>query len=255
MNDSRATFAQARWLLLIHQLPPKPDYLRVKMRRRLSRMGAALLKSTVYVLPNEPEALEDFTWLAREIRAAGGSAMICEARFVEGVSDEEIEAMLHAEGVELSAAGDAESPERVAPGRTWVTRQGVFVDRIASAWLIRRFIDPEARFKFVPARGYRPEPGELRFDMYEAEYTHEGERCTFQTLVARFGLDDPALAAVGEIVHDIDCKDEQFGRPETQGVARLLRGIAEGTEQDAERLERGGRLFDDLYAAFTGRAG
>jgi hypothetical protein len=251
MNDSRAPFAQARWLLLIHQLPPKPDYLRVKMRRRLSRMGAALLKSTVYVLPNGAEALEDFTWLAREIHAAGGSAMVCEARFVEGVGDEEIEAMLYAESIEPSAAGDRDGPERVTPGRTWVTRQGVFVDRIASAWLIRRFIDPEARFKFVPARGYRPEPGELRFDMFEAEYTHEGERCTFQTLVARFGLRDPALTAVGEIVHDIDCKDEQFGRPETQGVARLLRGIADDTDQDPERLERGGRLFDDLYGAFA----
>jgi hypothetical protein len=254
MNDSHAPFAQARWLLLIHQLPPKPDYLRVKMRRRLIRMGAALLKSTVYVLPNGAEALEDFTWLAREIHAAGGSAMVCEARFVEGVSDEEIEAMLHAESIEPSAAGDQGGPERVTPGRTWVTRKVVFVDRIASAWLIRRFIDPEARFKFVPARGYRPAPGELRFDMFEAEYTHEGERCSFQTLVARFGLDDPALAAVGEIVHDIDCKDEHFGRPETQGVARLLRGIADGTEHDEERLERGGRLFEDLYAAFTHRA-
>jgi hypothetical protein len=250
MNDSPKRFAQARWLLLIHQLPPKPDYLRVKMRRRLSRMGAALLKNTVYVLPNGPEALEDFTWLAREIHAAGGSAMVCEARFVEGVSDEEIEAMLHAESAGAPAEGDQEGPDRVAPGRTWVTREGVFVDRIGSAWLIRRFIDPEARFKFVPARGYRPEPGELRFDMYEAEYTHEGERCTFQTLLARFGLGDPALEAVGEIVHDIDCKDEQFGRPETQGVARLLRGIADDTPHDAERLERGSRLFDDLYAAF-----
>lgn len=255
MNDSDESIAQARWLLLIHQLPPKPDYLRVKMRRRLSRLGAALLKSTVYVLPNGSEALEDFTWLAREIHAAGGSAMVCEARFVEGVSDEEIEAMLHAESIEPSAEGDQERPERVAPGRTWVTRQGVFVDRIASAWLIRRFIDPGARFKFVPARGYRLRPGELRFDMFDAEYTHEGERCTFQTLAARFGLRDRALTAVGEIVHDIDCKDEQFGRPETQGVARLLRGIAEGTEHDEERLERGGRLFDDLYAAFGRRAG
>jgi hypothetical protein len=87
--------------------------------------------------------------------------------------------------------------------------------------------------------------------MYEAEYTHEGERCTFQTLLARFGLTDPALEAVGQIVHDIDCKDEQFGRPETQGVARLLRGIADSTPGDPERLQRGARLFDDLYAAFT----
>jgi hypothetical protein len=251
MNDSPAALAQAPWLLLIHRLPPKPDYLRVKMRRRLSRIGAALLKSTVYVLPNGPEALEDFTWLAREIHAAGGSAMVCEARFVEGVTDEEIEAMLQADSAGAPAAGERDDVDRVASGRTWVTRQGVFVDRIASAWLIRRFIDPEARFKFVPARGYRSEAGELRFDMFDADYTHEGERCTFQTLVARFGLRDPALDALGEIVHDIDCKDEQFGRPETQGVARLLRGIADGTDQDAERLERGARLFDDLYAAFS----
>jgi hypothetical protein len=251
MNDSPKRFAQARWLLLIHQLPPKPDYLRVKMRRRLSRMGAALLKSTVYVLPNGAEAVEDFTWLAREIQTAGGSAMVCEAHFVEGVSDEEIEAMLHAESAGAEAEDGQEGPEKVAPGRTWVTREGVFVDRIGSAWLIRRFIDPKARFKFVPARGYRPEPGELRFDMYQAEYTHEGERCTFQTLLARFGLEDPALEAVGEIVHDIDCKDEQFGRPETQGVARLLRGIADDTPEDPERLQRGARLFDDLYAAFS----
>ena len=251
MNDSPKRFAQARWLLLIHQLPPKPDYLRVKMRRRLSRLGAALLKSTVYVLPNGAEAVEDFTWLAREIQAAGGSAMVCEAHFVEGVSDEEIEAMLHAESAETDAESGREGPDKVTPGRTWVTREGVFVDRIGSAWLIHRFIDPKARFKFVPARGYRPEPGELRFDMYQAEYTHEGERCTFQTLLARFALEDPALEAVGEIVHDIDCKDEQFGRPETQGVARLLRGIADDTPEDSERLQRGARLFDDLYAAFS----
>ena len=251
MSDSPRPFTQAPWLLLIHQLPPKPDYLRVKMRRRLSRMGAALLKSTVYLLPNGPDALEDFTWLAREIRAAGGSAMVCEARFVEGISEEEIEAMLHAESADAQAPDGEANTDRVTPGRTWVTREGVFVDRIGSAWMIRRFIDPEAKFKFVPARGYRPEPGELRFDMYEAEYTHEGERCTFQTLLARFGLQDPALEAIAEIVHDIDCKDEQFGRAETQGVARLLRGIADDTPRDAERLERGARLFDDLYAAFS----
>ena len=69
-------------------------------------------------------------------------------------------------------------------GRTWVTRPGVHVDRIASAWLIRRFIDPEARFKFVPGKGYEPEPGEIRFDMFEAEFTHEGDRCTFEVLLA-----------------------------------------------------------------------
>ena len=74
-----------------------------------------------------------------------------------------------------------------------MTRAGVHVDRIACAWLIRRFIDPEARFKFVPGKGYAPQPGELRFDMFEGEFTHEGDRCTFEVLLARAGLDDPAL--------------------------------------------------------------
>jgi hypothetical protein len=223
------------------------------MRRRLLRLGAAQLKSTVYLLPNGPEALEDFTWLAREIHAAGGSAMVCEARFVEGVSDEEIEAMLEAEARGAAAPESDGGPDRVEPGRTWVTRQTVHVDRMASAWLIRRFLDPAASFKFVPASGYVPAPGELRFDMFEAEYTHEGERCTFQTLVARFGLTDPAIDAIGEIVHDIDCKDERFGRPETQGVARLVRGIADSATPDAERIQRGARLFDDLHTAFSER--
>ena len=80
-------------------------------------------------------------------------------------------------------------------GRTWVTREGVHVDRIASAWRICSFIDPEARFKFVPRKGYEPQPGELRFDMFEAEFTHEGDRCTFEVLVERAGLEEPASAS------------------------------------------------------------
>jgi hypothetical protein len=129
----------------------------------------------------------------------------------------------------------------------------VRVDRIASAWLIRRFIDDKASFKFVPARGYKPRRGELRFDMFEAEYTHEGDRCTFQTLAGRFTPSDRALEAIGEIIHDIDCKDDLFGRAETPGVARLIRGITDSIKGDADRVSRGAALFDDLYAAFNGR--
>jgi hypothetical protein len=255
MNGSEGSSAQEGrpeppWLLLIHQVPPKPDYLRVKVRRRLQRLGAAALKSTVYVLPNSDEAMEDFQWLAREIVALGGSAVLCAASFVEGITDEEVEAMLQAGARADDDARERLPVERVEPGRTWVTRAGVHVDRIASAWLIRRFIDPAARFRFVPARGHVPAPGELRFDMFEAEYTHERDRCTFQTLLARFGLKDRALAAIGEIVHDIDCKDERFGRPETAGVASLIRGIAAAHADDAMRLERGGAVLDDLYTAF-----
>jgi hypothetical protein len=137
-------------------------------------------------------------------------------------------------------------------GRTWVTRTGIKVDRMASAWLIRRFIDPEARFKFVPAKGYRPEEGELRFDMFEAEFTHEGELCTFEVLVQRFGLTDPALRAIAEIVHDIDVKDAKYGREEAPGIGQLVAGIAAAHPDDEVRLERGAALFEDLYAVHAG---
>jgi hypothetical protein len=247
MADSAASLS--RWLLLIHQLPPKPDYLRVKLRRRLQRLGAAPIKNTVYVLPATEESYEDFTWLVREIEADGGSAVLCEASFVDGITDEEVEAMLKTHAVDATAEPPRSEAERVVPGRTWVTREGVHVDRIASAWLIRRFIDPKATFKFVSSRGYVPRAGELRFDMFKAEYTHEGDRCTFETLLRRFGLADRALAALGEIVHDIDCKDERFGRPETHGVATLVRGIVENNETDADRIKRGEAVFDDLYAS------
>jgi hypothetical protein len=135
-------------------------------------------------------------------------------------------------------------------GRTWVTRKGVFVDRIASAWLIRRFIDPKAKLKYVAAKGYVPERGELRFDMFEAEFTHEGDRCTFEVLCRRLGLDDAALAPIAEIVHDIDIKDGKFGRAEAAGIERLLAGLALRAENDDERIARGSAVFDDLYEVF-----
>jgi hypothetical protein len=127
------------------------------------------------------------------------------------------------------------------------------VDRISSAWLIRRFIDPEARMRFVDPDAYRPESGELRFDMFEAEYTHDGARCTFETLVHRFALDDPALTALGEIVHDIDFKERAFERHETAGVARLIDGLTLAHEADDDRLRAGSALLDALYASFSAR--
>lgn len=134
--------------------------------------------------------------------------------------------------------------------RTWVTRTGIRVDRIASAWLIRRFLDPEARFKFVSGKGYTPEPGELRFDMFEAELTHEGDRCTFEVILDRFEIADPALHTLAEIVHDIDLKDAKFGRPERPGVERLLDGLTAAHPDDEVRLARGAAFLDDLYGSF-----
>jgi hypothetical protein len=121
---------------------------------------------------------------------------------------------------------------------------------MASAWLIRRFIDPDATFKFVPGKAYAPEPGELRFDMFEAEFTHEGDRCTFEVLLHRAGLSEPALARIAEIIHDIDLKDHKFGRPETAGIDSLILGIAMAHDTDELRLERSAAVFDDLHEFF-----
>jgi hypothetical protein len=125
----------------------------------------------------------------------------------------------------------------------------VYIDRIASAWLIRRFIDRSARFRFVEERGHRPAPREVRFDMFDAEYTHEGERCTFEVLLARFGLEDPALRAVAEMVHDIDLRDGRFARPETPGLERVIDGITRKHVKDQERIARGSAVLDALYEA------
>jgi hypothetical protein len=134
--------------------------------------------------------------------------------------------------------------------RTWVTRENVFVDRIASAWLIRRFVDREAKFKFVSSENYLPRKKELRFDMYEGEYTHEGDRCTFEVMVDRLGITDRALIPIAEIVHALDLKDEKYHRPETAGLGVLLNGIVLAHPSDKERLDRGAGLFDALYEHF-----
>ncbi len=247
MNDTVESSAQEgaqRWLLLMHRLPLEPAYVRVKVRRRLARLGAVALKKSAYVLPDTEANLEDFQWLANEIIGDGGEAVICSATMLSGVSDRELNAVFGAGKTppEPRLPASTSAPR----GAVWVTRRDVFVDRIASAWLIRKFIDPAAQFRFV-ARGYKRNQGELRFDMYHGEYTHEGDRCTFETLLRHFGLKDPALNAIAEIVHDIDLKDDKFGRAESRGIESVLRGITYATDTDAERLERGALVFNGLY--------
>ena len=135
-------------------------------------------------------------------------------------------------------------------GGTWVTRRGIKIDRIASAWLVRRFVDPDARFRFIDPETAKPKKGEIAFDMAGGDYTHEGDRCTFETLASAFSLRDAALRKVAEIVHDIDLKDEKFGRAEAAGIRQLIDGILAAHSGDEARLERGFALFDDLYASF-----
>jgi len=310
------------WLLLIHQIPPKPAYLRVKIGRRLARVGAVAIKNSVYVLPRGDSRMEDFQWIRREVLAGGGEAAILDAQLLDGLSDQEVAELFRsardaqyevvakearslakqlrgrlsserrqqlevqtqrleqrladiatldffgAAGRELAsglvqalrsallpldgkAAVDSTKRSEAYQGRTWVTRTGIHVDRIASAWLIQRWIDPRAIFKFVPAKGYVPEKGELRFDMFDAEFGHDGDRCTFETLCTRFGLVEAGLSAIAEVVHDIDLKDEKFGRPETPGVAAQIIGIASLHREDDARLQHGSRLFEQLLAFYA----
>ena len=156
-----------------------------------------------------------------------------------------------AQPVDAVEAAKGERTVKSLRGQVWVTRAHVHVDRMASAWLIRRSIDRDARFKFVTERHYRPLPGELRFDMYEAEFTHDAERCTFEVLLDQLGRPDAALRAIGEIIHDLDLKDQRYERPETAGVGQLLNGVARSTDDDEERLRRSAEALDNLYLALS----
>ncbi len=318
-----AESAPTNWLLLIHQVPNSPPYLRVKIWRQLQRIGAVAVKNAVYVLPASDQSLEDFHWIAREIVESGGDASVCEATFVEGITNRELIALFQApreadysqlltdikalnedvrkaskvrddwasgmagqvsrlrqklneiEAIDFfSAPGqpqansrltDLEGTLRTAPlrkrspnkegytGRVWTTRKGIHVDRIASAWLIRRFIDPQARFKFVAAKGYKPDAGEIRFDMFDAEFTHEGDLCTFEVLLERMNISDRALQFIAGIVHDIDFKETRFDRAETAGIAAIVAAICTAHKEDDARMDRGCAVLDDLYQFYKRR--
>lgn len=314
--------SDARWLVLVHRIPPSPTYSRVRAGRLLHRFGAVAIKNSVYVLPADAPTRGELVSLAREIMNEGGDAVVCEARFVEGLSDESVEALFRSacdreyaavvrdvkaltlalrgsastradrarrlenklrrlkrrfddavgrdrfvasgrevaarslalaedllEGVERKGrtAGGDERPPR---GATWVTRAGIMADRIASAWLIRRFIDPDARFRFVHVRTHASRRDELRFDMAGAEFTHDADRCTFEVLVERFRLRDVALRPIAEIVHDIDLEDMRYRRPEAAAIEKLIAGFAVEKASDEIRLSRGVAALDHLYDSF-----
>lgn len=305
-----------RWLALLHQLPAKPPYQRVKIWRRLQAIGAVPLKNAAHVLPRSEAAETLFRALADEIVAGGGEATLIGAELLSGQSDGDVRGLFDsardadygeivdaarrlletgpASGQDIArlqkrmeevgridffgAHGrqDAEAAlaeldrqryahpdvSRSVPadpvddltGKIWVTRRGVHVDRIACAWLIRRFIDPKARFRFVDAKSHVPAPGELRFDMVDAEFTHEGDRCSFETLLLRGKLtEDAGLTALGEIIHDLDIADGKFARPETAGVGAMLSGICASIDEDLERIARAGEALDQFYAFFSSR--
>lgn len=307
-----------KWLVLLHQLPTRPPYQRVKIWRRLQAIGAVPVKNAAHVLPRSDEAVALFEALIEDILACGGEAMLIGAEFLGGQSDADIRALFDAardaEYDELAetarrlietgpasnqdiarlrkrlaeiaridffgahgrqqaeaAIGELDRQRYAHPdisralpaeaiepskltGKVWVTRRGVHVDRIACAWLIRRFVDRKAVFRFVDAKTHTPANGELRFDMIDAEFTHEGERCSFETLLLRAGLaDDAGLTAIGEIIHELDIGDGKFARPETAGVGAMLSGVCASIEDDLERIAQASSALDQFYAFFSSR--
>ncbi len=316
-----------KWLLLIHQIPPKPNALRVKIWRRLQQVGAVAIKQSVYAMPLSEQSREDLSWILREIVEGGGDGSISEARFVEGLTDEQIialfqsarkseyeniiqdanlllaewssgqndprdpavrgpaqvlklqrrldnvtaidffqapergtaEILLKELATRLSGQASTETTAEIKlhnlKGKTWVTRKNLFVDRMACGWLIRRFVNEGAVFKFVSDPQYVPKSNELRFDMFDGEFTHEGDRCTFEVMIQRLQLHDRALVSLAEVVHDIDLKEAKYGRAETDGLNALLTGLVASQPDDDQRMVEGFRLFENLYAYFQRHRG
>lgn len=327
---SRLESKSQTWLLLIHQLPPRPTNLRVRIWRKLQKLGAVAIKNSVYALPANEKTNEDFQWLTQEIESAGGEAAVFRAGSVEGTTDKEIISAfrkarddefaeiaaeldrlagsirkqtggkhlsagrlaaheteldrLHAE-LERVIANDffeakgrapalnayqrcqtviraSQTPARKSAkvpgksdtlsardyqGRRWATRRNIHIDRLASAWLIKQFIDKRPRFYFVED-GQTVE-GAISFDMYGADFTHQGEDCTFETMVKRFGLTDvKGLRELGEIVHDIDLKDDKFHRLEAAGLRVIIDGLCETFRDDRKRLQQSSVIFDSVFA-------
>ena len=130
--------------------------------------------------------------------------------------------------------------------RVWVTRPRPGVDRSASTWLIRRFIDPKARFAFAPED--QVPNGAVPYDMFHAEgFGHRGEDCTFETLQKDFRIREAKVKTISEIIHDADLSDEKFGRKEGLGIDEVLKGWAKQGVPDAELLDRGMQLMEGLY--------
>jgi hypothetical protein len=296
------------WLFLLYSLPTSRNTERVAVWRRLKKMGAVQIKTSTYLLPDQPAQYEQFQWLAKQIRDFGGDSTLVRAQEIEGLTKEKVVSLFNAprdkEYVELRKAlqnfvarrkkSDAEFAvaelERLTKhfrelrqidffdsprghdvamllrraegprhslklrtldpkqycGKTWLTRPRPEIDRVGSAWLISKFIDPQAKFVFAPTAQAVPEA--IPFDMLDAEFSHQGNCCTFETLTRRFAIVDKAIAKLGEMIHDADLDDARFQRVECVGVDRVLKGWAKEGLPDEEILRRGFECFDALYS-------
>ena len=296
------------WLLLLFSLPTNRNTERVAVWRRLKKMGAVQIKTSTYLLPDEPAQYEQFQWLAKQIRDYGGDSTLVRAHEIEGLTKERVIAIFNdarakdygelrkslqsfiarqkkMDAEEASSELErltrrfrevravdffdsprghdvamllrrAEGPKRSRQletldvkqhqGKTWLTRPRPEIDRVGSAWLIARFIDRKPKFVFAPTADATPDA--IPFDMLDADFSHHGNYCTFETLTKRFAISDKSLAKIGEMIHDADLDDARFQRVEAVGIDRVLKGWAKQGLSDQEILRRGFECFDALYA-------
>jgi hypothetical protein len=308
--------ASGPWLFLLFNLPAKQSSDRVKFWRRLKKFGTIQLKSSTYVLPDEPVHYERFQWIAKEIVDTGGEATLMRVKDIEGMPYAAVVALFNdarsrdydelVEPLHLlikdtktrkkspeafanqlqklrerfqqirdidyfeSSRGEdlhrllqkAESlgppikrPEtknrlRVEDYRSklWITRPRPEIDRVGSAWLIRKFIDPGAKFVF--ANSPSETAAAIPYDMFEVEFSHHGDCCTFETLIERFGIRDRAVRRLAELIHDADLEDDKFHRLEGFGIEQVFKGLAKQGLTDHEILSKGFKCFEALYAQF-----
>ena len=304
------------WLLLLYTLPAKKAAGRLSLWRKLKKTGAYLLRTSAYVLPDEPQHFERFQWLAKQVRDESGEATLARVTTIEGMANADLALLFNearssdyaaiekplsalvtanrkkvgadfADALEklrrqfqevraldffdCPAAHDVEMLFQRADGlsgadpktpgtlnvkrfqaRMWLTRPRPEIDRVGSAWLIHKFIDPQATFVFAPSPSAHP--AAISYDMADVEFTHHGEDCTFETLLKRFAIADPAAQRMGEMIHDADLEDGKYQRHECVGLDLLFKGWARLGLTDAEILEKGFACFDAVHAALRKKA-
>ncbi|HET8924496.1 MAG TPA: chromate resistance protein ChrB domain-containing protein [Candidatus Acidoferrum sp.] len=248
------------------------EWLATSIRRYKGQASVALVESFDDVPSHQLVKLflearaRDYEFLAREIRKLAKkrerrAAQISRLRrrFQEIAAIDFFDSPLRSRTESLLAGLDMESmtPPKQNPSvrlrkqfvnRVWITRPRPGIDRVSSAWFIRRFIDPSARFVF--GKDADQQPDAVPFDMFgEAGFGHRGEDCTFETFCREFAIRDPRVLVIAQIVHDADLGDEKFGRNEALGLDKVLIGWAQQGVSDDELLRRGMELIEGLYQA------
>jgi len=329
-NTSQKIRQIPRWILFFYSVPSRPVSNRMRIWRKLAKIGAVQMKGAVYILPFNDEHYEFLQWLVSEIAGMKGEAAVVSIEKVDTMNDAEIITFFDQQrasdyktlqksfddlGRRLSSIQKGAKPQNVKgisdqfaklqkefedikridffssqegtalgekirhiyadlkivsgpetrherpaalilkspadyQSKTWITRKRPFIDRMASAWLIKRYIDRNAAFDFIDEKHVDTiVKNTVTFDIRGGEFTHHGDMCTFEVIMKSFGLRDKSLKKMAEIVHDLDMKDNKFDAVEAKGLDHILEGIRRTAKNDHDALDKGMSIFEMLYAS------